>query len=1100
MKTCKKTLSVILSALMLLSMCGVAFADDCPHENLTHIEANLNPICGQNGNIECWMCNACYQYFADEEKTQPISYEEAYCIPPAYDEHDIQYELGFEEREDRAWLSYPSYYDSYYQQNFGKTMLQYYTDAGYTFWYCGHCGALQRIGAQYGGAMYYSYSALSDIFTLNNAPDGVDPNEGFNLLPTADSDALEAGAYWYDLAGFIDLNLQYADPDDQEMIIAALNSAAFYLSEDGGTLRIVMFGEPEDYDVNDPDNSMYTRFLKQHGVEPVNPNEGFILLPTADSDELEYGAYYFDLYAFAVASSGGPNATEEEIEENMEMLSIYDYYLSEDGNTLRMYSIFGSQDIERNSDAGSYYFTYVRQHGVDPNAGFNLLPTADSDELEDGDYYIDVAGLAAAMSSSEEELAEILQMFSSFEYYLSNDGDTLRIVTPSYTQEFTRDEGEGVYYFMFVRQHGVEPADALEGFDPVAYSTDDIPYGGYLFLLDDYLDDYASSMAGEINYATDEPYTEEEIAAEIAQIREEILATGLYINEAEGKLGMLQPGIPAPMILDLDSEFAAELVEFITYWEPEWVSVKFSADNIAAGDYWMDLESFLGEDASDVDFSEFLVSNRVEVLPNVAAIRVSVAVDDVEEPMVVILAPEGDFAEDYAEWAACIYLTFADSKESTCKVAGYEDAIAITKDGETVILVEGAPLALADHTPGEPVKENDHPATCNDYGSYEMVTYCTACGDELNREPGEYDAYGDHTPGEAAKENDVPSTCNTLGSYDMVVRCTVCGEPLESEHVAYTEYGGHTPGEAVKENDVPSTCKELGSYDMVVRCTVCGEPLESEHYDYTEYGAHKFGDMVREVSATCTAPGVKAHKTCSVCEKNFDADGVEIEDLVIPQRSHTPGEAAKENDVPSTCKVLGSYDWVVRCTECRNVLESEHIAYTEYADHTPKAAVKENDTPSTCEELGSYDSVVYCSVCGDEISRETVDYTEYADHTPGAPVKENEVGASCTAAGSYEEVVYCAVCGDEISRTAKTVAAAGHRWGDWTVIREATEAEDGYREHTCSVCGVTEGETFPANEPHVCNWCGEIHTGFIGFFISIWHSILYIFSRFTGMR
>ena len=145
LKTFKKTLAILLAAVMTLSMGVVAFAEDCPHESLAHVEANLNPICGETGNIECWMCNACYQYFADEEKTQPISYSEAYCIEPEYAEHDIQYELGFTQVEGRAWLSYDTYLDAFYQQYYGKTLLEYYADMGYTYWYCSHCGAIQRM-------------------------------------------------------------------------------------------------------------------------------------------------------------------------------------------------------------------------------------------------------------------------------------------------------------------------------------------------------------------------------------------------------------------------------------------------------------------------------------------------------------------------------------------------------------------------------------------------------------------------------------------------------------------------------------------------------------------------------------------------------------------------------------------------------------------------------------------------------------------------------------------------------------------------------------------------------------------------------------------
>ena len=847
MKTLKKTLAVLLAAVMTFAMCGVAFAE-CAHESLAHVEANLNPICGQNGNIECWMCNSCYQYFADEEKTQPISYSEAYCIEPEYAEHDIQYELGFEQIEGKAWLSYDTYMDSYYQQNYGKTLPEYYADMGYTYWYCSHCGALQRM--LYSGYEYYG--RISDMFTVHNPGEVIeDPNEGFNRLPTADSDALEAGAYWYDLAGFIELMLQYVAPEDAEMMQTAYGSAEFYLSEDGSTLRMVMFGEPEDYDVNDPDNSMYTSFLKRHGVEPVDPNEGFILLPTADSDELEYGAYYFDLYAFAVASSGGPNATEEEIAENMEMLSVYDYYLSEDGNTLRMYSIFGSQDIERNSDAGSYYFTYVRQHGVDPNAGFSLLPTADSDELEDGDYYIDVAGLAAAMSSSEEELAETLQMFSSYEFYLSDDGDTLRIVTPSYTQTFTRDDEMGMFYFLFLCQHGVEPADALEGFDPVAYSTDDIPYGGYLFLLEDYLDDYASSMAGEINYATNEPYTDEEIAAEIAQTREEILAAAIYINEAEGKLALVQPGIPAPMILDLDSEFAADIVEFITYWQPEWIPVHLTADGIAAGDYWFDVANLLGTDAGE-EVEEFIATVSISLLEEPAAFRLTELDPDTGESFVAIIpADDEEFAADYEDFAANTYKTFSENKDATCLEDGYTGAIAIEKDGETVIIAAGETVEAPGHDFDDTIEDNVTvvEATCTEDGL--KTVKCSRC-DETDETvlvaPGH-----DFDDTIEANVTVVEATCTEDGL--KTVKCSRCDAVDETVLTAT----GHTFG--AWETVTAATCHSKG---LAERRCACGE-TEQKELDIDPANHDGETELRGAAAATCTEAGYSGDVYCLGC-------------------------------------------------------------------------------------------------------------------------------------------------------------------------------------------------------------------------------------------
>lgn len=90
------------------------------------------------------------------------------------------------------------------------------------------------------------------------------------------------------------------------------------------------------------------------------------------------------------------------------------------------------------------------------------------------------------------------------------------------------------------------------------------------------------------------------------------------------------------------------------------------------------------------------------------------------------------------------------------------------------------------------------------------------------------------------------------------------------------------------------------------------------------------------------------------------------------------------------------------------------------ADHTPGEAVRENEVPATCSVEGSYDEVVKCTVCGEEISRtpKTIDKTA---HTPGEAVRENEVPATEQAEGHYDEVVKCTVCSEEISRTQKTI-------------------------------------------------------------------------------
>ena len=169
------------------------------------------------------------------------------------------------------------------------------------------------------------------------------------------------------------------------------------------------------------------------------------------------------------------------------------------------------------------------------------------------------------------------------------------------------------------------------------------------------------------------------------------------------------------------------------------------------------------------------------------------------------------------------------------------------------------------HTPGEAVRENEVPATCKAEGSYDVVVYCTACGEEISRETKTIDKLA-HTPGEAVRENEVPATCKAEGSYDEVVYCTECGEEISRETKTIDKLA-HTPGEAVQENVVPATCTAEGSYDEVVYCSECGEELSREA---------KTIDMVKHTikikpgrAATTEADGWKTHFYCTECGKLF---------------------------------------------------------------------------------------------------------------------------------------------------------------------------------------------------------------------------------------
>jgi hypothetical protein len=107
-------------------------------------------------------------------------------------------------------------------------------------------------------------------------------------------------------------------------------------------------------------------------------------------------------------------------------------------------------------------------------------------------------------------------------------------------------------------------------------------------------------------------------------------------------------------------------------------------------------------------------------------------------------------------------------------------------------------------------------------------------------------------------------------------------------------------------------------------------------------------------AASCTEDGVVAHNHCSVCEKNFDAEGNELDTVAIPA-AHTPENVAGK---AATCTEDGLTDGV-KCSVCEEFITAQTvIPATNHANKTDKAYI----APTTAED--GWKAHTVCPDCG----------------------------------------------------------------------------------------------------------------------------------------
>lgn len=331
-----------------------------------------------------------------------------------------------------------------------------------------------------------------------------------------------------------------------------------------------------------------------------------------------------------------------------------------------------------------------------------------------------------------------------------------------------------------------------------------------------------------------------------------------------------------------------------------------------------------------------------------------------------------------------------------------------------------------------------------------------------------------HIPGDVRKENERAATCLKAGGYDEIICCTqeICEHAqISSRFVETAPAMGHAWKEPVYqlsedkkyltahrecEHQTTPACTESESV-TIVKSEITKQPTCTENGE-TTYTAMEFPNPAFS-SRTITLADIPAtgHNwetpTYTWAE---DHSTVTAERVCHRDPAHKETETAPTqiiNEQNATCEADGERTClsVFTNTAFEPQTKSEILPATGHrwdGGTVTKAA--------TCTEDG-----VLTYTCQNDPSHRKEEAIPKTGHLPAAAVIENEKPATCTEAGGYDSVIYCTRCGGEMSRDHHTDPALGHEWGEWEVVKEATEKEEGLEERECGRCHQKEARVIP---------------------------------------
>ena len=272
-------------------------------------------------------------------------------------------------------------------------------------------------------------------------------------------------------------------------------------------------------------------------------------------------------------------------------------------------------------------------------------------------------------------------------------------------------------------------------------------------------------------------------------------------------------------------------------------------------------------------------------------------------------------------------------------------------------------------------------AGCTADGNTEYWT-CSGCGKYFSDEEGTAEitaadtviAAPGHVPGEPVPENEVPATYYAEGSYDEVVRCTVCDAELSREHRTVARLVRIIDTGTIADGSITWTLDSTGLLDISGAGAIPDYSANNPSiglapwYYLRENGVNIFIDKI-SVGSGITVVGNFAFYASPAREITL-ADSVErigtaafmscydLEDISIPDSVSSIGETAffdcnalKELHLPAGLTVLASRT-AYRCTSLQSVTLPDSITEIGSGAFEGCSNLAEIGLPANLEQIG----------------------------------------------------------------------------------------------------------------------------------------------------